>query len=57
VVHGRDGEPELGIAAVLTPDGERAWAHQRDPATLVDMEVEEFVGRVGVIAADGTLLF
>jgi acetyl-CoA C-acetyltransferase len=57
VMHGRDGEPELGIAAVLTPDGERAWALQRDPATLVDMEAEEFVGRAGDIAADGTVSF
>ena len=54
-MHDRDGNPELGIAAVRTADGERAWALSRDAADLAAMKVEEFVGRPGEIASDGTL--
>jgi len=57
VMHDRDGNPELGIAAVRTAEGERAWALSRDAADLAAMKVEEFVGRHGQIASDGTLTF
>lgn len=49
VVHERDGSASLGVAAVLLPDGRRAWANVMDKDTLAAMEREEFVGRRGRI--------
>jgi len=57
VMHGRDDQPEVGLAAVLLADGRRAWGSTHDKAVLRDMEVEEFVGRDATLTADGALGF
>jgi acetyl-CoA C-acetyltransferase len=55
VMHSRDGEPENGLAAVLRPDGRRAWATTTEGSALRTMLDEEVVGRAAHLAADGTL--
>jgi acetyl-CoA C-acetyltransferase len=55
VMHDRDGEPELGLAAVLLPDGRRAWGSTTDPATMVAMTKEEPIGQAARITPDGAL--
>jgi acetyl-CoA C-acetyltransferase len=57
VMHGRDGEPELGIAAVLTPEGARTWGRCGDGEVLASMLAKEFVGRGADIDAEGNLTF
>ena len=57
VMHDRDDQPEVGLAAVLLADGRRAWGSTHDKAVLRDMEVEEFVGRDATLTADGALGF
>jgi len=57
VMHDRDGEPDNGLAAVLTPDGRRAWGTTQDQEVLKAMTVEEFAGRPAHLSADGTLRF
>lgn len=37
--------PALGHAAVLTPDGKRAWANNADPAVALAMTRAEFCGK------------
>ena len=56
-MHDRDGAPELGIAAVRTDDGARAWGLSREAATLAAMEADEFVGQQAEISSDGALTF
>jgi acetyl-CoA C-acetyltransferase len=57
VMHNRDGDPENGIAAVLLPDGRRAWGTTQDQEVLKRMTVEEFGGRDAHLSADGALTF
>ena len=56
VMHSREGEPENGIAAVLLPDGRRAWGTTNDEPTLAAMITEEFVARPAHLTAT-TLTF
>ncbi len=53
VVYGRDSEPELGIVAILTPDGARVWGTITDTDTLTSLTVEEGCGRSCRLRADG----
>jgi hypothetical protein len=55
VMHGRDGEPEQGLAAVRTANDDRAWGVTTDPDTMVAMTKEELIGRRATITPDGTL--
>ncbi len=55
VMHGREGGPEVGLAAVRLDDGRRAWGSTRDPASLVEMEQVELVGRSARLTAEGHL--
>ena len=45
VMVGRDDEPELGIVALLTPEGARAWGTITDADTLSSLMSEEGCGR------------
>jgi acetyl-CoA C-acetyltransferase len=45
VVHGRDGEPEWGVAVCDVGDGGRAYAKMVAPDLLASAEEEELVGR------------
>jgi acetyl-CoA C-acetyltransferase len=45
VVHGRDGEPEWGVAVCDVPDGGRTYAKLLDAELLASAEEEELVGR------------
>lgn len=49
------GEPEQGVAAVLTPTGERAWAVSADPGVMAAITKEELVGRAAHRSATGQL--
>ncbi len=57
VMHDRDGRPERGICALLTLDGLRTWGTIDDPATLEQMEDEEFVGVPASVDAAGDVKF
>jgi acetyl-CoA C-acetyltransferase len=57
VMHDRDGQPEVGLAAVRIDDGRRAWGTTRDADTLAAMVTEEFAGRPAQLSADGELRF
>jgi acetyl-CoA C-acetyltransferase len=57
VMHDRAGEPENGIAAVLLPDGRRAWGTTQDQDVLKAMTVEEFAARPVHLTATGALEF
>jgi acetyl-CoA C-acetyltransferase len=57
VMHNRDGDPENGLAAVLLPDGRRAWGTTQDQEILKAMTVEEFANRAAHLSPDGTLTF
>ncbi|MEJ7583877.1 MAG: acetyl-CoA acetyltransferase [Acidimicrobiales bacterium] len=56
VMHARTGEPENGIVAVRTPEGERAWGTSGDLDTLAAIETTETVGAGGHLSGDGTFL-
>jgi acetyl-CoA C-acetyltransferase len=45
VMFGRDGVPDLGIVAILTPDGARVWGTITDSDTLESLTTEEGCGR------------
>ncbi len=53
VSYDRDGVPERGVAACLTPEGRRAWGHIDDPDQLAMLVSEEGCGRLGRLNADG----
>ena len=53
VMVGRDDEPELGIVALLTPEGARAWGTITDADVLSFLMVEEGCGRRARLRADG----
>ncbi len=55
VMHSRSGDPENALAALLLPDGRRAWGTTNDADTMAAMVAEEFVGRRAHLAADGHL--
>ncbi len=57
VMHNREGDPENGLAAVLLPDGRRAWGTTQDQEILKQMTVEEFADRPAHLSPDGTLTF
>lgn len=44
VAHGRDGEPEWGLALVDLPGGDRAYARVKDADLLAEIEKVEWVG-------------
>ena len=45
VMHDRDGNPEMGIAACLTADGRRTWAKSAHKDLATAMCSGEWVGR------------
>lgn len=45
VMHDKDGEPELAIAALLLDDGRRTWGTTDDPATLAVLVTEDVIER------------
>ncbi len=53
VMVGRDDSPELGIVALLTAEGARAWGTITDVDTLSFMMAEEGCGRRARIRTDG----
>jgi acetyl-CoA C-acetyltransferase len=53
VMVGRDEAPELGIVALLTAEGARAWGTITDVDTLSFMMAEEGCGRRARIRTDG----
>jgi acetyl-CoA C-acetyltransferase len=56
VMHDRDGSPTLAIAAVLTPDGERAWAtSDADDVLAALLDGDEHVGDDAHRTAEGAL--
>lgn len=55
VLHDRDGSPERAIAAVLLPDGRRAWGASTEPDEMAALLTSEGVGRAARLTADGTL--
>ena len=55
VMHDRDGQPERGLLALLTADGDRTWGSSDDPATMAELLTTSAVGRAGDLAPDGTL--
>ncbi len=59
VVHGRDGEPERGVAVGRLDDGRRFLAVlPRDPAVLAALETRESVGSGGTVrTSDGLSTF
>ncbi|MCX7621620.1 MAG: hypothetical protein N2037_12355, partial [Acidimicrobiales bacterium] len=54
VMHDRDGQPERGLAAVLLPDGRRAWGTSEDADTMAALLQEEMVGHRAKLATDGS---
>ncbi len=55
VMHSRDGEPELVIAACLLADGRRAWGTSTDSRLGATMVKEEHIGTPCHLDADGVL--
>jgi acetyl-CoA C-acetyltransferase len=54
VMYGAEG-PQVGHAAVLTPDGRRAWGRIDAADVLTDMTRQEFCGRPARLALDGAI--
>ncbi len=54
VMHGREA-PETALAACLTAEGQRGWAHSSDPGLMAELETGEFVGAAITVDADGGL--
>jgi acetyl-CoA C-acetyltransferase len=55
VMHDRDGSPEVGLLALLTPDGGRTWGSSRDTDVMVELEKAECVGRAADLDAEGAV--
>jgi acetyl-CoA C-acetyltransferase len=53
VMHGRDGRPEQGLGAGITPDGARVWWTSNDADTMQALLAEEWVGKAAKVFADG----
>jgi acetyl-CoA C-acetyltransferase len=50
VVHDRDGQPQLGIVGLLTPDGARTWANTSEPGLMKALTIEDFSGRAAHVS-------
>jgi acetyl-CoA C-acetyltransferase len=55
VMHGRDGEPEVGLAACLLADGRRTWGRSDDADLLHRFVAEEGCGLTCRVDASGKL--
>ncbi len=55
VMHGREGQPETGLAACLLADGRRAWGTSSDEGLAAAMCEGEWVGRSITLDAEGTI--
>lgn len=55
VMHERDGSMARGHAAVLLPDGRRAWGITNDPDAMQVMVVEDLVGTPVTLTPDGSM--
>ena len=55
VMHEREGEPSLGIAACLTPDGRRTWANTRKPDLLEALKGDTLDHHAADLLPDGEL--
>jgi acetyl-CoA C-acetyltransferase len=53
VVHDREGEPELAIVALLTPDEHRTWGNISDGDDMRSLMAEEGCGRKARLGAGG----
>jgi len=53
VMHDRDGAPETGLFALLTPHGARCWGSTHDRPTMDELIATEAVGRAAEIDAEG----
>jgi len=53
VVHDRQGEPNLGILALLDAEGRRGWTNVTDGCQLSALESEEGCGRAVTVHDDG----
>ena len=53
VMHGKDGEPEQGIVAMLLDDGRRAWGTTDDADALATLVAEDVIGRRVHRSAEG----
>ncbi len=53
VVFDRDGAPNVGLIAALTPDGSRALANTRDPDAMRSMCVDAWEGTTVCLRVDG----
>lgn len=54
VMHGHDGQPELGLCALQTPNG-RTWGKVTDLEAAAAMTREEAIGRTGHLNASGVV--
>jgi len=55
VMHGREGQPETGLAACLLADGRRAWGTSSDEGLAAAMCEGEWVGRTITLDGEGTI--
>ena len=55
VMHDRDGPTGERLAAVLLPDGRRAWGTTQDPDALKVLLTDDMIGRQVRLCADGSL--
>lgn len=55
VMHARDGSPEQAIAAVLLPDGRRAWATSSEVDAMAALDEGEWVGTEVTVDGAGDL--
>jgi acetyl-CoA C-acetyltransferase len=53
VIHGRDGEPERAIVALLTKEDARVWGTLTDLDALGELETDEGCGRPARVDAEG----
>jgi acetyl-CoA C-acetyltransferase len=57
VMHGKDGQPELGLVALLLDDGRRAWGTTDDADAVSLMAAEDVIDRRVQRRADGRISF
>lgn len=55
VMHSREGLPETALAALLLPDGRRAWGNSHDQALAAAMCEGEWIGRGVDLTPEGTI--
>jgi len=53
IMHGKDGQPEQGIVALLLDDGRRAWGTTDDADDVAMMAAEDVIGRRVRRSAEG----